>query len=195
MSKPKRNQKQDTNTSDTRDRCETPGYALDPIVPFLNPNWRIWEPACGTGRIMRRLSELRFKVTGSDLMEEWQPDQFDAILTNPPYSIKPQWIRRCYQLGKPFALLVPVETIGSGEVQRMMEEQGAEILLLNKRVNYYMPIQGMKKGTGAQFPSLWLCWKILPAPIVYGRITRWVDGQINLLEAIEENQYATADTG
>jgi hypothetical protein len=39
-------------------------------------------------------------------------------------------------------LLVPVETIGTKGAQRLMERYGAEILLLDKRVNFRMPQKG-----------------------------------------------------
>lgn len=190
--KPKQNRKADAAQSLPMDRCETPAYALDPLLPYLLPSWRIWEPACGSGRIVRALEAQGWQAYGTDILTDHNfffgsPLLFDwdAIVTNPPYSIKPEWIRRCYDLGKPFALLVPVETIGTGEVQRMMERYGAELLLLNKRVNFYMPNIGMGKPgkpSSAQFPVLWFCWRILPAPIVYGRITRRKDEQLCLLE-------------
>lgn len=184
--KPKRNQKADPHVSDPRDRCETPAYALDPLLPFLRPGWHIWEPACGSGRIVRALEEQGYMVRGSDILGgddffRFQPSAWDALVTNPPYSIKPQWIARCYHLGRPFALLVPVETIGTGTVQRMMETHGAELLLLDKRVNFYMP-EG-SGNSGAQFPVLWFCWQMLPAPIVYGKIVRRADEQLQLVLA------------
>lgn len=182
--KPKQNRKSDPNQSLPMDRCETPAYALDPLLPYLTRCVVIWEPACGSGRITRVLEAQGYDVLETDILDgdnffdTYPPCRWDAIVTNPPYSIKPQWIRRCYDLGQPFALLVPVETIGTGEVQRMMEEHGAELLLLNKRVNFYMP---SGKGSSAQFPVLWFCWRLLPAPIVYGRITRRKDEQMSLL--------------
>lgn len=104
---------------------------------------------------------------------------YNAIITNPPYSVKFPWIERCYALGKPFALLVPVETIGARAGQRLMERFGAELLLLDKRVNFEMPLKGWN-GSSAQFPVLWLCWQLLPAPLVYGRITRRAQEQLVL---------------
>ena len=176
---------------DARDFCETPNYALDPLLPFLLPfkEGIIWETACGSGRIVRRLEQLGFDVMGGDLMfgndffKESPPRAASVQVTNPPYTIKAKWIERCYQIGLPFALLVPVETIGTGTVQAMMEEHGAELLLLNKRVNFYMPNIGWGmngKKSSAQFPTMWFCWKILPSPLVYGRITRYPDEQLDL---------------
>ncbi len=206
--KPKQNHKADPNTPQSIDKCLTPGYALDPLLPYLGKSWRVWEPAAGRGHIVRALERAGFSSPIASELEDVQPDDmlcralilggrnffrwqpvlrdFDAIVTNPPYSLKPQFIERCYHLGKPFALLVPVETIGSGDVQRMMEQHGAELLLLNKRVNFIMPNIGLEKDgkkSSAQFPVLWFCWRMLPRPIVYGRITRRLDEQLSLLEA------------
>lgn len=196
--KPKTNRKADASVSLPMDCCYTPSYALDPLRPFLKRSWRIWEPAAGRGHLIRELRRTGFSVVGTELAHLDPTDRvcgdeigygldffssvaqtFSAIVTNPPYSIKPAWIRRCYELGRPFALLVPVETIGTGDVQRMMEQHGAELLLLNKRVNFYMP---SGKDGSAQFPVLWFCWNVLPAPLVYGRITRRQDEQMQLLE-------------
>lgn len=186
--KPKVNRKADPTQSLTMDRCESPAYSLDPLLPYLKPFYRIWEPACGTGRIVRVLEAEGYQVAASDILDGTNfltpgsepPFHWQAVVTNPPYSLKPQFIRRCYDLGKPFALLVPVETIGTGAVQRMMETYGCELLLLDKRVNFYMPNKG--NAGSAQFPVLWFCWHLLPAPIVYGRITRRQDEQLSLLE-------------
>lgn len=197
--KPKVNCKGDASQSLPIDRCYTPAYALDPLIRFLPRSWKIWEPAAGQGHIVRELRRTGYTVVATELalMDPTErvcgqeigygldfftsvAQSFSAIVTNPPYSIKPQWIRRCYELGAPFALLVPVETIGTGEVQRMMAEYGAELLLLDKRVNFYMPNKG--DAGSAQFPVLWFCWRILPAPIVYGRISRRKDEQLHLLE-------------
>jgi hypothetical protein len=176
--KPKANRATEPSTSQPFDRCNTPAYALDPLLPFLRPDALIWEPAAGTGNIMQALMPRR--VVGSDLHGDyanpprdffgWQPERFDVLVTNPPYSIKFKWLERCYQLGKPFALLVPVETIGAKSAQSLMEQHGAELLLLNRRVNFEMPQKGWS-GSSAQFPVLWLCWRLLPSPIVYGKIT------------------------
>jgi hypothetical protein len=185
--KPKANRKGDPNVSNLMDRCETPSYALDPLLLHLPWHWHIWEPACGSGRIVRTLRDRGYSAYGTDILTDHNfftgsPLLFDwdCIVTNPPYSIKPEWIARCYALDKPFALLVPVETIGSGKVQRMMERHGAELLLLNRRVNFYMPNKGLD-GNGAQFPVLWFCWRILPKPLVYGRITQRADEQLALV--------------
>ena len=68
MRKPKRNQRADTDNVSNRDRCQTPDYALDPLLPYLSPEWMIWEPARGEGYIERTLVAAGMQVVASDLL-------------------------------------------------------------------------------------------------------------------------------
>jgi hypothetical protein len=162
------------------DACQTPAYAIEPLMPYLASHRIIWEPARGEGLLAAALEQSGLKVVGSDILTgqnffEFEADPiYSAIVTNPPYSLKFKWLERCYQLGKPFALLLPVETLGAKTAQEMFKHYGAEFLLLNKRVSFKMPNKGWD-GAGAQFPTMWVCWKLLPTTIVYGEITRGGD--------------------
>lgn len=184
----------DTDKSLPFDRCSTPAYALDPLLPYLDPSWTIWECAAGEGNLAKALRAHGFRVIATDLLTEgigdgvdggrnlfhWQPPYFDAIVTNPPYSVKFDVYARCYALGKPFALLLPVETLGVGAAQRLYKRYGHEQLLLDKRVNFKMPQRGWSEKnwrSTAWFPTFWSCWKMLPAPVVYGAIVRRADEQ------------------
>jgi hypothetical protein len=156
------------------DACQTPAYAIDPLLPYLQPGWQVWEPAAGEGNLVEAFYDAGFSVTDSDILTgqnffDHEPVKWDCLVTNPPYSIKYDWLKRCYELGKPFALLVPVETIGAQAAQNLFKQYGVELMLLNRRVNFKMPNKGWEGG-GAQFPVLWLCWHILPKEINYGEI-------------------------
>lgn len=178
-----RNQVVDPHTSDTRDRCYTPGYALDPLLPYLPK--RLWESASGDGHMVRALESAGHDVYASELQRgenfftHTPPCEWDAQVTNPPYSSKYFWIERSYMLGKPFALLMPLETLGTWSAQKYFRKYGVEVLLLNKRVNFYMPNMGLS-GSGANFPVAWFCWQLLPAPIVYGSIVVRSDDQTTM---------------
>lgn len=174
---------QDIYTPQGMDACQTPAYALDPLLPYLTGFKTIWEPACGEGLLVDALQDCtpdRFTVIGSDILDgrnffDFEPDGWDCLVTNPPYSIKFQWIARCYTLGKPFALLMPVETLGAKTAQDLFERYGVEILLLDKRVNFKMPVKGWE-ASGSQFPVFWLCWKLLPQQVMFGKITNGKKG-------------------
>lgn len=158
------------------DLFETPDYAVEPLMPYLKKHAFsvIWEPAVGSGRIYNYINSYGLTTIGSDLKDgynffDYEPEHWDLLVTNPPYSIKFKWLERCYKLGKPFALLVPVETIGASSAQKLLKEYGFEIMLLNSRVDFHTPNKGWN-GKGSQFPCLWLTWKILPEKIIFADI-------------------------
>lgn len=177
----------DPHASDPRDRCYTPAYALDPLLPYL-PAGAVWEPAAGAGHLVRALESAGRTVIASEITRgenyfTYAPAAPWVVqVTNPPYSSKYHWIERAYALGRPWALLMPLETLGVWSGQCHFRKHGVEVLLLNKRVNFYMPNMGLSGG-GANFPVAWFCWRVLPAPIVYGDIVPRADGQLSYLEA------------
>lgn len=146
------------------DNCQTPGYAVLPLISYLYSFDTVWEPACGEGYLSDYIVENGLRVVASDILTghdffERRPPAWDCIVTNPPYSLKYKWLERCYSFDKPFALLLPVETLGAAKAQKLFSEYGISIILLNKRVNFKMPNKGWE-GSGAQFPVAWFCYKM-----------------------------------
>jgi hypothetical protein len=88
----------------------------------------------------------------------------DAIVTNPPYSIKDPWLERCYELGKPFALLLPLTALEGIKRQALYRKYGLDVLFLPRRVEFTTP--SGKKG-GAWFPVAWFTYKMLPERIIF----------------------------
>lgn len=180
--KPKVNRAGKTNKSAKFDRCQTPFYALDPLLPYLRRNWLIWEPAAGDGQIVEKLSQSGFTVFGTDILTGSNfftdaPEKWDCQVTNPPYSVKYDWLNRSYQLGKPFALLLPLETLGAVSGQRLFNKFGVEIILLDKRINFKMPEKGYT-GNGAQFPTAWFTFGLgIGQELTFANVTRYEDEQ------------------
>lgn len=160
------------------DACQTPPYAIDPLLPYIERFTTIWEPARGEGYLVEGLYDAGFEVVSSDLLDgqnffDYEPDGlWDCLVTNPPYSIKYPWLERCYQLGQPFALLMPVEMLGAKTAQDMFRVFGLELILLDKRINFKMPNKGWD-GAGAQFPVAWFTWGLkIGKEITYATVDR-----------------------
>jgi len=161
-----------------RDMAQTPPYALGPLLPYIPTNSPVWEPACGEGYLSEALMSNGFTVIKSDILhgiDFLNPSQELAtrwyiLITNPPYSIKYKWLQRCYELGKPFALLMPLETLGAAKAQKLFKQHGMELIVLNKRVNFKMPDTGWNGG-GAQFPTAWFTYGLnIGRDITYAEI-------------------------
>lgn len=156
------------------DNCQTPDYALTPLLDFLPPGRLIWESAAGEGWLVRALRKNHFSVfateldNGIDFFKQTDP-LGDLQVTNPPYGLKFKWIEHSYDLMIPFALLLPVETLGSTQAQALFKKCGIEVLLLDSRVDFKMPNKGWKGQ--AQFPVAWFCSGLrLGSSIRYGHI-------------------------
>jgi len=184
--KPKQNKAGNSSKSHTFDRCQTPYYALDPLLPYLPKSWLIWESAAGAGQIADKLTQEHHNVITSDLLTgqnffTWQPDRWACQVTNPPYSIKYKWLDRSYQLDKPFALLLPLETLGAAKAQKLFGHYGIEIILLDKRINFNMPNKGYT-GNGAQFPTAWFTWGLnIGQQITFAKISYYADAQTRMM--------------
>jgi hypothetical protein len=162
--KPKLNRAGDSAKSESYDRCQTPAYALAPLLPYLRPSWRIWEPASGEGYLADAIEDAGHTVTRSDLLTGTnfftaEPPAYDVLITNPPYSVKYEWIERCYELGRPWALLMPVETLSAAKGIRLFERHGVEVTILEPRINFKMPDKGWVNSS-AQFPVAWFSWRL-----------------------------------
>lgn len=139
------------------DDFQTPPHALDILLPYIKKDWIIWECAEGKGNLTKTLRDKGYNVIGSDILTgkdflEWQPEYFDCIITNPPYSIKDYFIKRCYEFKKPFALLMPLTALESETRQKYYRQQGLELIIPNKRYNFETP---SGKGTGSWFATAW----------------------------------------
>lgn len=174
----RRSQPSDIYTPQGMDACQTPAYALDPLLPYLDSFPVIWEPAAGEGYLVEAFYDagwLEGAIEQSDILTgqnffDYEPPRWNCLVTNPPYSIQFQWLERCYQLGKPFALLLKVEALGTKGVHELIKQYGFEMLLLDKRVDFKMPFKGW--DSSAQFPTFWLCWQLLPEKVVFGTLDK-----------------------
>ncbi len=185
---PKVNRKGNIDEPAIYDQCQTPIEAMDPLWVHLLSRWKLWECACGKQNLSRGMAERGFEVIASDTdprvnppivqnFFHWQPDAWDCIVTNPPFTLKFEWLERCYALGKPFALLLRLEVWGAATAQRLFEKHGVEVILLDKRINFETPGKDGGK-TGAWFPVCWYTWGLrIGRQVTYGKVVRRVKNQ------------------
>lgn len=163
------------------DDFQTPSHALEVLYPYLRKDWTIWECAEGNGNLSEALWRKGFNVIGSDIKTPegidypgvnnldntsgktyaryfgedfrlWEPDEFDCIITNPPFSLKQQFLDRCYKIGKPFALLLPLTTFETPKRQQLFREGGVEVIFFPSRINFETP---SGRGSSSWFATAW----------------------------------------
>ena len=150
---------------DKYDDIYTPSYAIKPLLKYIPKGITIWE-CCDFGKseISRLLKEHECKVISSDKDDNfflYLPDNFDMIITNPPYSLKDEFLERCYKLGKPFCLLLPVTALEGKRRGKLFRENGIELLVFDKRINF------IDQKKNCWFNTSWFCWKVLPYDLMF----------------------------
>ncbi len=151
------------------DVCQTPPYALQPILPYIPKNALIWESACGPDMMLvNALNDLGYAVWASDIQNNPSIDFFAVTnqgvgvvqLTNPPFSQKYEWLEHSFELG-PFALLLPYETTFAGKFQVLCKKYNRinEVIVHSpeRRIDFKMPFKGWS-GSSAQMPTCWITW-------------------------------------
>lgn len=150
-----------------RDLFQTPNYAVDLLAPFIPKDIkRVWECACGTGKITSRLFHHGYHVFSTDIRDRvsanfltWDAKDmhiyFDCIITNPPFSLAKKFYKRCMEYDVPFALLIQAN-YKQWLIDAVMED-GCEKIIPYRRIDYITPT-GLSGATGqtSDFHSLWL---------------------------------------
>ncbi len=167
------------------DEYYTPAYAVVPLLPYLKRFNTIWCP---------------FDTVQSNFVDVLQNDgreviythiengedffqiniECDAIVSNPPYSLKNEVLEKLFALGKPFAmLLVLTGLFDSRRRYSMFSNNRFEILLFNARVDYLKCQFGGRSAS--PYPSGYICHDILPSQIVFATLDKNA-GQLDLFE-------------
>ncbi len=133
-----------------RDEAQTPPYAILPLLPYLPKDWIVWESAAShygfLGEAIRVLNgntviESGMDLDGTDFFKTTR-NTAQVQITNPPFSLKYEWIERSYDNRQAFALLMPFDTWAAARAQAQFQRFGMSIIILNRRVHFHMPNLG-----------------------------------------------------
>jgi len=160
--------------SGSSDNFYTPEYAITPLIPYLKKEWKIWECCSGTGNIVKFLREREMNIFGTDIItgEDFLTSDrkdFDCIVTNPPFSLKDKFLKKCFESNRPFAMLLPLTALEGKFRQSLYKKYGVQVILFNKRINY----QGHIGDNGCWFASAWFCYGLnLPNELNFVEVER-----------------------
>ena len=122
------------------DECYTPCDQVLPLLEYLDKDKTYYEATSGfSSQIVDGFKKYEYNIMPSgdkDFFDCSVDDVQDGIVTNPPYSIKDKFIKHCYELGKPFALFLPVASMQGGKRGQMFMEYGMSCLVYNYRVDF-----------------------------------------------------------
>ena len=154
-------QKIDFSKRGVFDELYTPDEAILMIIPYIPKDIKvIWEcTAIKDSRIVKILEDNGYKVisthidNGYDFLK-YEPKEYDMIITNPPYSLKNKFLKKAFDIQKPFMFLLPLTTLEGIDRGRMFSKNNIQVLIPNKRFNFKP-----EKGSGSWFQTSWFCYK------------------------------------
>ena len=107
-----------SNRTADGDEQYTSFYAAEAIVKYVPKDWTIWCPCDEEwSAYVQLFKESGYKVIRSSLSDgkdflKYEPEEhYDVIITNLPFSLKTKMLKRLDELGKPFAVLLPLNSL------------------------------------------------------------------------------------
>lgn len=167
-------------TNKESDEYYTPREAVVPLLKHLTHHcnksqYTIWCPfdkSCS--QFVKVFEEAGYKVIATHIDNGqnffyYEPDeQYDFIISNPPFSVKDDVLKRLTELGKPYAMLLPLPTL-QGQ-KRFPYLQNTQALIFDKRVNYFQDEEQTKMAKGVAFASIYICKDLLEEDLIFERL-------------------------
>lgn len=149
-----------------KDEYYTPPILVKPILPFVKPNSTVWCPFdTENSEFVLSLKEAGNKVIyshiwlGQDFFEYEPQENYDYIISNPPFSRKLDVFKRLYELDKPFAMLCGLPILNYQAVGEFFLDKDLQLLIVDKKVSF--------DGNTASFNNSYFCHKFLPKDLMF----------------------------
>lgn len=161
-----------------KDEAYTPYYASSPIIKYIDPNLVVWCPFDQEwSSYVRLLRENGNRVIAGHIDNglnffNYEPEYYDIIVTNPPFSCKDEVISRLYELNKPFAILLPLNTL-QGKNRYNDFKNGIQLLAFDQRIDFHDPNHMDKPNKGTPFASAYFCRNVLPNDLVLEHLEKF----------------------
>jgi len=152
-----------------KDEYYTPRILVEPILKYIKKDSIIWCPFdTEESEFVKCFKENGFKVIHSHIWNgkdffEYEPEQYDVIISNPPFSLKLKVLDRLYKFNKPFAVILGLPILNYQEVGNFFLDKELQLLIVDKKISF--------DGNTASFNNSYFCYKMLPKDIVFTHLT------------------------
>lgn len=163
-------------TDKASDEVYTPAYAVKPILKYIDKGnksqYTVWCPFdTEESEYVKLIRKEGHKVIASHIDEDknffyYEPEEkYDCIISNPPFSLKDDVLKRLYELDKPYAMLLPIPAL-QGQ-KRFPYIKDCQALIFDKRINYFTTPERKEIQKGVSFGSFYLCRDFLPNDLIF----------------------------
>lgn len=170
----------------------TPFYAVEPITKYIPKDKKIWCPFDSEwSAFYRTFYSGGWCVQRSSIEDgrdffQYAPKEFDVIVSNPPFTRKDEVLKRLYELGKPFAILLPLNSL-QGVSRYECFKQGIQLLSFDKRIAFHSSDSMEEYRKGSSFATAYFCRDILPRDLIVEELKEYRKPLTRRTEAGLEN--------
>lgn len=158
-----------TKTFAVYDDYTTPKSAWENIKQYIPKDKVIWEAFYANGTSGTYLQELGFNVIHEPI-DFFENDKGEILISNPPFSLVKEIMKRLLVLDKPFILILPSSKINTSYFREWRDKK-IQIIIPRKRIQFIKLVDGKvpeKQKNACNFDCFYYCYKIgLPSDIVW----------------------------
>lgn len=151
--------------------CYTKENTIYPLIKYLDKSKTIWCPCdLESSNYVKVFKREGFNVIyshislGQDFYTYEPSENFDIIITNPPFEKKANFMKRVLSFNKPFAILLPLTWLNDSAPFNLFKDFDIELLIFNKRPTF---LNQNFKTPNPTFSCGYYCKDILPKQIVF----------------------------
>lgn len=151
------------------DECYTPAYGVTPILEFIPKGAVVWCPFDTVdSEFVKQISKQNEVVFthiqyGQDFLT-YEPDGWDVIVSNPPFTNKRKFFERALSFNKPFALVMTNTWLNDSAPKQLFKDKDLQLLMFDKRMKFVSP--DGRDNSKITFSSSYYCWNFLPKQII-----------------------------
>lgn len=166
------------DTTATADEMYTPFYCVTPILKYIDKSKVVWCPFDKEwSAYVVALRENGNTVICSHIEDEqdfftYEPKEYDVIISNPPFSKKDPVLKRLYELNKPFAILLPLNSL-QGKARCKYFVWGVQLLSFDQRIGFHNQSMLDKPVEGSPFASAYFCKDFLPNDLIIEKLEKY----------------------
>lgn len=157
--------------SNKSDEWYTERKDVELIAQYIPHKWRVWCPFdTAESNFVKVFKEKGYDVVYSHIKDgkdffEYEPEHYDCIVSNPPFSKRNSVYQRLFSLGKPFAMIANINGCFDCKSRYdLFAHNRFELLIPKGRMRFISPIEGRKSAP--PFQSIYICHDILKDKIV-----------------------------
>jgi len=154
-------------TSNNSDNYETPSYVWDLILKYIPRTLVIYEPFFLNGNSGAYITSKGYKCIHKNtdfFKNDVTLSSYDIIVSNPPFSKRKEIFEKLKELNKPFALIVPLQTLVNTYFKTLFNNN-VQIIIPKTRIGF---IQNDVWTNRSDFDSVILTHNLnLPQDIIF----------------------------